>query len=141
MGSIYYHGTNKKNAENIVKTGFRKGTYFTWDLHSALVMGGNYIFAIYFPDKEITDYWEWISNKVIPYKYVLYYRKFSIRLIYDNEKAQEKLRKSYHKGKHCKKCKGKGELEERPPYKYMEVKKKHKLIVCPNCKGFGYTKN
>ena len=51
MGSIYYHGTTEDNAQIILKKGFKKGTYFTWDLHSALVMGGMWVFAIYFEDK------------------------------------------------------------------------------------------
>ncbi len=141
MGSVYYHGTSKENANIILKEGFKEATYFTWDLHSALVMGGIHIFAIYFPDKEIIDYWEWISDKVISAKEILYYRVFTVECIYDNEDAREAVTKLNHikeRGKdiiHCTKCKGHGQLNK--VYEYVAWRKDDKLIVCDICKGFG----
>lgn len=145
MGSIYYHGTNSKNAKKILKEGFKVGTYFTWDLHSALVMGGNHIFGVYFHNKDIKDYWEWISNKIIISDKILYYRRFSVKSIYENEEEQEKLRRHFHienNGKaiiHCKKCKGRGQLNK--PYIYKHLKpKNYEIEVCNICKGFGCLK-
>ncbi len=60
--SVYYHGTTKENAETIQKQGFKKGTYFTWDLHSALVMGGMYVFGLFDDKSPEKSYWEWINT-------------------------------------------------------------------------------
>jgi len=141
MGTVYYHGTDESGADAILKEGFKEGTYFTWDLHSALVMGGMHIFAVYFPDKEITDYWEWISDKVIPLEEILYYRKFTVECVYDDEHMQEELQKKIlieRHGEdtiHCVKCKGYGQLNK--VYEYAAWRKDDKLIVCDICKGFG----
>ena len=141
MGSIYYHGTNKKNVDAILKEGFKEGTYFTWDLHSALAFGGMHIFAIYFPDKEIKDYWELIIDKVIQAEEILYYRIFTVECVYDNEDAREaltKLRIIKERGEdtiHCTKWKGSGKLNK--VYEYTAWRKDDKLRVCDICKGFG----
>ncbi len=47
---ICYHGTNKENAQSILKEGFRPGTYFTWHLEDAIEKGGNYVFEVAFDD-------------------------------------------------------------------------------------------
>lgn len=141
MGTVYYHGTNKENADIILKEGFKEGTYFSWDLHSALAFGGMHILAVYFPDKEIKDYWEWISDKIIPAEEILYYRIFTVECVYDNEDAREvltKLNNIERRGEdviHCTKCKGRGQLNK--VYEYIAWRKNDKLIVCDICKGFG----
>lgn len=140
MGTVYYHGTSIEKAATILNEGFKEGTYFTWDLHSALVMGGMHIFAVYFLDKEITDYWEWISDKVISAEEILYYRVFSVECVYNNDKAREALIKRTHIERHgedaihCVKCKGQGQLNE--VFEYGGIKNTD-IIVCDICKGFG----
>ena len=141
MGSIYYHGTSKENSELILKNGFQPLTYFTWDLHSALVMGGMYIFGIYFDDKDISDYWEWRNTEIILPERILFFRKFSIDCIFDNEVEERKMREKFlierhgNSVKYCSKCKGNGQLNELKPYE-----KNHDIIVCPKCGGFGCIK-
>ncbi len=140
MGSIYYHGTNKEKAEKILSNGFQSGTYFTWDLHSALVMGGMWIFGIYFKDKEIEDCWEWISPEPILPDKILYLRKFSIECIHDNENAQEEIKIINHKEEygdqiiHCTHCKGRGQMSPAPKYGGWQASP---LVVCKKCRGFG----
>ena len=119
MGSIYYHGTTEANPRTILKKGFKKGTYFTWDLHSALVMGGMWVFAVYFKDKDPTkSYWEYITPKLIKKNKILYLRKFDVECIYDNEDENIKLREimlKENRGKDvilCKACSGRGQLNE-----------------------------
>lgn len=141
---VYYHGTSKENADLIIKEGFKEGTYFTWDLHSALVMGGMYIFGIFFEDKDISNYWEWRNSKVIHPDKILYLRKFDVECLYDNEiesgKATHKNHKKYFKEFFkidvifCEKCKGRGQLNNQPKYGGWG---KEKCIVCPDCKGHG----
>lgn len=140
MGCVYYHGTDKKAAQEILKNGFKKETYFTWNLHSALSFGGMWVFGIYFDDKEKEDYWEFITPKRISKSRILYFRKFTVRCLYDNDKEQERLRKIFHVErygshiKHCKKCKGLGQLNE--PRKYGGWKRS-KCIPCDICFGYG----
>ena len=47
-----YHGTSEYNALLIQSEGFKKGTYFTPHLDSALVMGGEYVFAVWLENGE-----------------------------------------------------------------------------------------
>lgn len=144
MGSIYYHGTNEENARSILKNGFKEGTYFTWDLHAALVMGGMWIFGIYLEDKSPEkSYWEWRNSEIIPPTKILYLRKFNIDCIYDNEKEKEKIKIIHHKERygeniiHCKKCKGRGQTNKIPEYGRL---RDNKCDVCKSCGGFGCLK-
>ncbi len=140
--SIYYHGTNKRTADLILKEGFRIGTYFTWDLHSSLIMGGKWVFGVYFIDKDPSNsYWEFITPKLISREEILFLRKFDIKCIFDNELKNQEICLLNFKEDHgdnislCDECKGKGQLNTAPKYKGW---KKSFLIVCPECKGFGF---
>lgn len=137
--SIYYHGTNKPAAELILKNGFKAGTYFTWDLHSALTMGGQWVFGIFFEDKDIKDYWEWMTPTPISTARISFLRKFTVECLYDNEAEQEKETFSWHKEYygdviHCAWCKGRGQLNK--PYLYGG-RRKEPCIVCNVCGGVG----
>jgi len=138
--SVYYHGTTKENAESILETGFKEGTYFTWDLHSALMMGGMYVFGIYFEDKDHTKYWEWITPDPINKDKILYLRKFDVDCLYDNDKEANKIKHINHLEyfdrpvRFCWKCNGRGQLNE--PAKYGGFSSEP-CIVCPDCKGHG----
>jgi len=145
MGSVYYHGTTEANALIISKKGFKKGTYFTWDLHSALVMGGMWVFGVYFEDKDPNSYWEYITPKLINKNKILYLRKFDVQCIYDSEDEQAKIRdinaKEYWKQNviQCKSCRGKGQLNEAPKYGGWKDPS-YKIQVCEVCGGHGCLK-
>ena len=140
--SIYYHGTDAHTATKILKDGFKAGTYFTWDLHSALGMGGLWVFGVFFdgmsPEK---SYWELITPERMPPERILYLRKFTAMPIYDNEAAQEELRKTFNReahGKdviHCQNCKGRGQMNT--PKLYSGGFKHAECIPCEVCAGFG----
>jgi len=139
MGSIYYHGTNEKNAKIIQREGFKPGTYFTWDLHSALMMGGLYVFAIYLKDKDISDYWEWRNSEIIKPEKILYLRKFDIKCIYDNKIEKIRMKKlivemEYPEDIFCENCEGKGQMNEAPEYGGWG---NAEIEVCTKCGGFG----
>jgi hypothetical protein len=147
MGSIYYHGTTEENAQLILKKGFRKGTYFTWDLHSALVMGGMWVFAVYFEDKDPSKYWEYIIPKPIKKDKILFLRKFDVECIYDNENEEIRTREINFKeywGKDtvlCKLCQGKGQLNDAPKYGGWGGRDpSYKIEVCNVCAGYGCLK-
>lgn len=142
MGSTYYHGTNARNAKLILKNGFKKGTHFTWDLHSALVMGGMWVFGVYFEDKDPSSYWEYISREPIQKEKILYLRKFNVKCIYDNEDEHARIREINHQEYwstdvvQCKKCRGSGQLNESPRYGGWK-RIQYKIEVCDICGGYG----
>ena len=65
IGTIWYHGTEEKTSKIILKEGFKELTYFTWDLHAALNMGGGFVFSIYLKNKSSSDYWQWRTPNII----------------------------------------------------------------------------
>ncbi len=44
--TIWFHGTNYKNAVKIIKTGFKESTWFAKHLEDALIFGGRYVFEV-----------------------------------------------------------------------------------------------
>ena len=140
--NIYFHGTNKHNAEIILEKGFKKGTYFAKHLESSLIMGGKYIFWVYFKE-DPTDNWQYISDKHISIKNILLLRQYSAKRIYSNDKLAEKIHHDNHiefngpNIKHCNFCKGKGEINNREWDKCANGKYGP---FCPKCGGFGCIK-
>jgi len=152
---IYYHGTTEENAKNILEKGFNKETYFTWDLHSALQMGGMWIFSIYFAHLDIKNgHWEYRCEENISPDRILYLRKFSIDCLYDNDEAQTAVRRDTVKELYCAShplnkvvavdiifceyCKGLGQMNSPYPYSNSLKDKNYSIVVCPKCKGYGY---
>ena len=143
MGSIYYHGTDEKTSKIILANGFKIGTYFTWDLHSALVMGGMWVFGVYFEDKNPSDYWEWITDFLIMPDRILYLRKFEIKCVFDNDCENERIKEIFHKENYghdiivCKNCRGTGQMNESAKYSGWG---KVSPVVCEVCRGYGCLK-
>lgn len=62
---IAYHGTYKKErAKQILKDGFKKGTYFARHLEDSLEFGGKYIFSVAL--KISGDNWQIVAEAKIP---------------------------------------------------------------------------
>jgi hypothetical protein len=142
QGCIYYHGTDEKASGTIMEEGFKKGTYFTWDLHAALVMGGQYVFGVFFKDKSINDYWEFVTAKIIPPSRILYLRRFDVSCLFDNDNEEIKMKKFHQKQDYgnvrfCTKCYGHGQLNKARVYAWYEGTN---MILCPSCIGRGYIK-
>lgn len=92
-----YHGTIKENADQILKNGFKKYSYFTPYLSTALSYGGEYIFII--SDNNITDKdlgdgkWEFIYDKEIkPDDIIALVHYDKVDLIYYNIDILSKLK-------------------------------------------------
>lgn len=143
---IWYHGTTKQNAQSILKNGFKKHTYFTWDLAAALTMGGDYVFAVFFPGKDTSTYWEIITTrKILPSK-ILHCYKFKSEEVFVNSKAIletgkiEEFKKIYGKNiSLCKSCKGTGEQGIKKVLQYLPRKMQGGYgKACVSCSGFGY---
>ena len=77
-----YHGTTKRNAEKILKTGFKKGTWFALHLEDALEFGGEYVFRVGFNDDVSRYYWQFKTIEKIPISdRVISLKKYDIKTI------------------------------------------------------------
>jgi len=91
---ICYHGTNKKNANKILKEGFKKGTYFAKHLEDALGFGGKWIFEVRF-FVPLPKNWQFIIT--FPYKkenIVRLKHYHQIEMIFENDKLNDEIFKS-----------------------------------------------
>lgn len=89
---ICCHGTNKENAENILKNGFRAWTYFAQHLEDALGYGGSYVFEVCFETKKVSKHWQFMIRKRYSPKKIVslkYYPKR--RVIEENKKLRDKV--------------------------------------------------
>jgi hypothetical protein len=153
---ICYHGTIKKYFLKIKKFGLREYSYLTPFLMSALGMGGPYIIGIEIP--EVNDVWlgkgnwEYRNPNLIFPDHFLFSAKFSNKLLFYNRGLNEILHEKRIKDEGhiiCKKCSGYGELTYLNDghnwkiggsrFDYHKSRSNKKCIICPDCKGFGYT--
>lgn len=139
-----YHGTTKENADSILKTGFRVGTYFTGFIDSALMFGGDYIFAVFF-EKNLSEYWEWCNSKVIPPSKIIRLCAIHPEIVYTSEemeRAHHRLGKNeWHKKNglsppvFCENCDGHGCMEKYSTYhRWRDI---NKITICKKCNGHG----
>ena len=61
---IAFHGTNKKGALAILKSGFAPYIHFAQHLENALEFGGSWVFMVYF--KEVPNNWQFLNKRRIP---------------------------------------------------------------------------
>jgi hypothetical protein len=136
---VWYHGTTKENAENILKEGFRAGTYFGQHMEDALHFGGDIVFEVWF-SKPPSEDWQWVCPEAVPISKILTVIALQPSLIYWSTEAHQMKNKDLFLEdglQICEKCKGKGQLEECPPlerWKDMDT-----VTVCPVCKGHGHS--
>lgn len=136
---IWYHGTNINVYKKILKEGFKKRTFFTNWMDTAIDQGGPYVFAVLFKDKP-TTYWEYVSPRKIPESRILWLRFFPYEQLYyskDNENIQRyAMLKEDNPGKKiCRNCKGRGQTEEYPAH--LGWKERPTCTTCKECKGKG----
>jgi len=91
--TIVYHGTNAKNAAEIMEKGFNVGTYFALHLEDALGYGGNHILQIVFPCKEIKRvYWQFTISERIPADMIVGYDVYQDKEVkFRNERLGDKV--------------------------------------------------
>lgn len=134
-----YHGTNKAAAENILKKGFEKYTYFTPYLSSAISMGGEYVFII--GDKNITDKdlgegrWQWRYPEVIlPERIIALIHYGGVQLLHYNSESEYQENK---KEDDCPLCKGDGELTYPHDGHHLlpggSAFTEREIVPCPEC--------
>jgi DnaJ-class molecular chaperone len=141
---IMYHGTSEENSKAILETGFREGTYFTKDLASALIMGGMYLFEVWFSDEEHQmrdNCWEYISPTPVPKDKIIALRHFSQEKVYGGKEAEiacqkYTLSKMYPEKPFCTTCSGRGQLQDYDDY-VGQWKNHLPVTACPACNGHG----
>ena len=87
---ICYHGTNKKNADLILKQGFRDGTFFARHLEDALGYGGKWIFEVWFCEENLPKGWQFTSNETPPDRIIAVY-KLEKRKMLERGKLRDKV--------------------------------------------------
>jgi hypothetical protein len=88
MKKIWYHGTSKKNARSILKSGFKKETWFAKDLQDAIAYGGFYVFEVVL--KVNRDSQICCKNK-IKTKHIVSLRYYYIQSLFEDEELRETL--------------------------------------------------
>ena len=135
---VAYHGTVETAVENILKEGFRVGTYFTNQLDSALRMGGPYVFGVVFD--EAFPCWEYISNEVVKPDRIAYVQRIEAQNIYYSPDVERLITKA-HQVESCPTCKGHGEVGYSEDGHHLlpggSAWGKSSIELCPQCKGFG----
>ena len=66
MQTIWFHGTNQKNAASILKTGFHEGTWFSRHMEAARKFGGPIVFAVKVRFAKTPMRWQVCTNNTIP---------------------------------------------------------------------------
>ena len=79
---IYYHGTDKEAAQEILKTGFRAGTFFAENLADAIGYGGSWVFSVAISlVEEDSGRWQFTLYNALPPEKIVrlnYYRKRTV---------------------------------------------------------------
>ncbi len=87
---IMYHGTNYRNSINILKYGFKSGTFFSKHLEDALFFGGNYIFEVRIINE--FSYWEYVCDNIVPASEIVkYYKIPTLKILYENSDLRKKI--------------------------------------------------
>ncbi len=83
---IVYHGTNSRSAKCILKTGFRKGTYFAAHLEDAIGYGGMYVFEIAYPVWDLPkNFWQFVCGHGVSPEFIVRLTKYNCsKVVLDN---------------------------------------------------------
>jgi len=110
---ISYHGTSRRNALSIIKTGFRKGTFFAKHLEDAIefARGSNpiieikeiYVFGVQFDSSthHIPDFWDnperwqFRSQDIISPAMIARYFSVAVTRLYANKKLCGEISRSH----------------------------------------------
>lgn len=89
---ICYHGTNKTNADRILKEGFKPYTYFSRHLESALCYGGEWVFEVCFDETKVPDNWQFIIKTQRGPENIVGLKHYkNIELIKENKELRNKI--------------------------------------------------
>lgn len=144
-----YHGTNQSNAMSIMESGFRKGTYFTPFLDSALVFGGEYVFAVWvkgdkFPGFGEGDFWQVRISEDMSRDRIVSLVHYNVEMLYVN--GDFNVRENWQR-EPCRVCGGRGEIHRNdmekhavawlPKTHWLHREARRNTTLCPECHGYG----
>ena len=87
---ICYHGTNKENAQPILKEGFRPGVYFARNLQDAIGEGETHVFEVTFDDPP--DHWKFsFTDKSVEADKIVGYSVYQREPKVDNEELRKEV--------------------------------------------------
>jgi hypothetical protein len=98
---IWFHGTNKTNAESIFKNGFEIGTWFARHLEDALAFGGNHVFEVALDENKVNDpevSWQLHTLEKIGPELIIAYNVFTLTTLYDNPDLRREVFESNSDG-------------------------------------------
>jgi len=90
---ICFHGTNEASANNILREGFRAGTWFARHLEDAIWYGGLHIFEVVFKTEGLPANWQVHYLKEVSVDKIVGYYLFTRNTIIDNEKLRRAVLK------------------------------------------------
>ncbi len=137
-----YHGTNKENAESILKEGFQPYTYFAQNMADSVYMGGPYVFSVFFDQEFHPDAWQPRFDRVIPPEDIIDLVHMPTTLLHWNPEAGARLKNWHFLKDHpdwtlCEPCGGRGQMEQYPPFFPRNERSCTACEACEACEGFG----
>ncbi len=87
----FYHGTTKANAKIIEKEGFKRGTFFSTHLESAVGFGGRYVFEVSMKLDFKPTYWEYVSERRIPARQIIRLCIVDRKILFHNAKLGDRM--------------------------------------------------
>jgi len=90
---ICYHGTTEKNANKILKDGFKSGTYFAMHLEDAIGFGGDYVFEVLFNSKRFNGVvdWQFHTLEKISSDNIVGLKHYNVELLGENKDLRNEI--------------------------------------------------
>jgi hypothetical protein len=93
MKKIWYHGTSKKNAKLILKTGFKKETWFARNLQDAIAYGGSYVFEVMLDiDETDKESWQICHENKVKIKYIISLTHYYIQILFEDDELRKRVK-------------------------------------------------
>ncbi len=88
---ICYHGTTKRNAESILRGGFKPDSWFALHLEDAIEFGGAWVFETSFKDEVAHIGWQFHCRKAVPPTRIVGLKEYRVRVVEENRKLRDKI--------------------------------------------------
>lgn len=93
--TMCFHGTSAENAKKIRRTGFLSYTHFARHLEDAIGYGGDHVFWVAFPDREMArlrdDAWQFVIPRALPASRIVYLKTYTVKTLYENRALGDRI--------------------------------------------------
>jgi hypothetical protein len=90
--TIWYHGTNAKNAASILSEGLRAGSYVGQGLASALEFGGEYIFEVALPSSWFSEAgWQMTLVEPLSVSAIVAHYRLQKTVLHENDALRKRV--------------------------------------------------